>query len=52
MKHKVTIKAEGENASGKSYILTKIKTFLEKEGFEVDDNSLKDEHKITIVNEH
>ena len=52
MKHKVIIKAEGKNASGKTYFLKKIKTFLEKEGFEVNDNSLKGEHKIVIVNEY
>ena len=51
MKHKVTIKAEGNNASGKSYLLKKIKDFLEEEGFEVEDNSLKDNHEIIVINE-
>ena len=52
MKHKVTIKAEGDNASGKSYLLTKIKDFLEEQGFEIDDDSLKDKHEIVVVNEY
>jgi len=51
MKHKVTIKAEGNNASGKSYLLTKIKDFLEEQGFKIDSNSLKDKHEIVVVNE-
>ena len=52
MKHKVTIKAGGDNASGKSYLLTKIKDFLEEQGFEIDDDSLKDSHEIVVVNEY
>ena len=52
MKHKVIIKAEGDNGSGKSYLLKKIKTFLENKGFEIDDDSLKDKHEIVVVNEH
>lgn len=52
MKHKVTIKAEGDNASGKSYLLNKIKVFLEKEGFEVNDKDLKSNHKIIVLNEY
>ena len=51
MKHKVTIKAEGYNGSGKSYLLKKIKTFLEKE-FKINDSSIKDNHEIVVVNEH
>ena len=52
MKHKVIIKAEGDNASGKSYLLEKIKAFLEEEGFEINDDSLKDKHEIVVVNEY
>ena len=52
MKHKITIKAEGNNASGKSYLLEKIKAFLEEEGFEINDNSLKDRHEIVVINEY
>jgi len=52
MKHKVIIKAEGDNASGKSYLLEKIKAFLEEEGFKIDDNSLKNRHKIVVKNNH
>ena len=52
MKHKVTIKAEGNNASGKSYLLKKIKTFLKEEGFKINDNSLKDKHDIVVTNEY
>ena len=52
MKHRVKIKAIGENASGKSYFLKKIKTFLENEGFKVDDKYSKDNHEIVVVNEH
>ena len=52
MKHKVTIKAEGDNASGKSYLLTKIKDSLEKEGFKINDSSLKDKHEIVVDNEY
>jgi len=51
MKNKVTIKAEGDNASGKSYLLKKIKMFLEKE-FKVNDNSLNDKHELVVVNKH
>jgi len=51
MKHKVTIKAEGDNASGKSYLLKKIKMFLEKD-VKVNDSSLNDKHEIVIVNEY
>ena len=52
MKHKVIIKAEGNNDSRKSYLLEKIKAFLEEEGFEIDDNSLKNRHEIVVVNEY
>ena len=51
MKHKVTIKAEGDNCSGKSYLLKKIKMFLEKD-FKVNDSSLNDKHEIVVVNEY
>ncbi|MBU2616674.1 MAG: hypothetical protein KKB79_01690 [Nanoarchaeota archaeon] len=51
MKYKVIIKAEGENGSGKSYLLGRIKNFLEKEGFKVDDSSLKDRHELRVLNE-
>ena len=51
MKHKVIIKAEGENGSGKSYLLKKIKLFLEKE-FKINDTSLKNKHEIVVVNEY
>jgi len=52
MKHKVIIKAEGDNASGKSYLLKKIKDFLEEKGFKIDSNSLKDRHEIVVLNEY
>lgn len=52
MKHKVTIKAEGNNASGKSYLLKKIKTFLKEEGFKINNSSLKDRHEIVVINEY
>lgn len=52
MKRKVTIKAEGNNASGKSYLLKKIKTFLEEEGFKISGGSLKDKHNIVVTNEY
>lgn len=48
MKHKVTIRAEGDNSSGKSFLLKKFKEFLEKEGFKV---NLKDEHELVVLNE-
>ena len=51
MKHKVIINAEGDNASGKSYLLNKIKIFLEKD-FKVNDSSLNDKHEIVVINEH
>ena len=51
MKHKVTIKAEGDNDSGKSYLLNKIKTFLKKE-FKINDSSLKNKHEIVVENEY
>ena len=51
MKHKVIIKAEGDNGSGKSYLLKKIKTFLEKE-FKINDSLLKNKHEIVVVNEY
>ncbi len=52
MKYKVTIKAEGDNASGKSYLLTKIKNYLEEKGFEVDNDSLNEKHEIVVKNEY
>ena len=52
MKHKVIINAEGDNASGKSYLLEKIKTFLENDGFEVNNKALKSNHKIIVLNEY
>ena len=52
MKHKVIIKAEGDNGSGKSYLLKKIKDFLNGEGFNIDDSSMKDKHKIVVENEY
>ena len=51
MKHEITIKAEGDNSSGKSYLLKKIKMFLEKD-LKVNDNSLNDKHEIVVTNEH
>jgi uridine kinase len=51
MKHKVTIKAEGDNGSGKSYLLKKIKSFLEKE-FKVNDGSFNDKHEIVVENKY
>ena len=52
MKHKVIIKAEGNNDSGKSYLLEKIKAFLEEEGFKINDKSLKDKHEIVVINRY
>lgn len=52
MKHKIIIKAEGDNGSGKSYLLKKIKKILEKEGFKINDSSIKDNHEIVVVNEY
>ena len=46
--HKVKIKATGSNASGKSYLLRKIKDFLKSENFKVIDNK----HEIIILNYH
>ena len=39
------------NCSGKSYLLKKIKMFLEKD-FKVNDSSLNDKHEIVVVNEY
>jgi uridine kinase len=52
MKHKIILKAEGDNASGKSYLLNKIKSFLEEEGFKVNDSFLNDKHEIVVMNEY
>lgn len=52
MQYKVKIKAQGDNASGKSYLLTKIKEFLIGEGFKVNESSLKEKHEIVVINEH
>ena len=52
MKHKVIIKAEGDNNSGKSYLLKKIKLFLEENNLKTSDSSLKNNHEIIVVNEH
>jgi len=52
MKHQVILQAIGDNASGKSFLLEKIRDFLTKEGFKVNDKSLKENHKIIVLNEH
>lgn len=52
MKHKVKIQAIGDNASGKSFLLEKIRDFLIKEEFKVNDESLKENHEIIVLNEH
>lgn len=52
MKHQVKIQALGNNASGKSFLLERIRDFLIKEGFKVNDKSLKENHKIIVLNEH
>jgi len=50
IKTKVKIKATGNNGSGKSYLLQKIKSFLEGEGFKIKDNL--DNHELVVFNEH
>jgi len=52
MQHKVKIKAEGDNASGKSYLLSKIRDYLKEEGFKVNESSLKEKHEIVIINDY
>ena len=52
MKYRVTIKAEGDNGSGKSFLLDKIKDFLRKEGFKINDSSLKNNHEIVVMSGH
>ncbi|MBU4308805.1 MAG: hypothetical protein KJ566_03345 [Nanoarchaeota archaeon] len=47
---KIELKAIGNNASGKTRILKKVKSFLEKIGFGVK-FSPKDEHKLLIFGE-
>ena len=50
MKHKVVIKAMGNNASGKSYLLRKIKDFLKSKNFKVE--IMEDKHEIIVLNYH
>ena len=49
MKHEVKIKATGENASGKTYLLEKIIAFLEKEGYKINKKDLKNNHEIKVA---
>ncbi|HQF82763.1 MAG TPA: hypothetical protein PK255_03605 [Candidatus Pacearchaeota archaeon] len=49
MQHEVEIKATGENASGKMFLLEKIISFLEKEGYRINKKGLKDNHEIGVV---
>ena len=52
MKHQIKIKATGDNASGKSFLLRKIKGFLGREGFKIKDDFLEENHEIVVLNEH
>ena len=51
MKTKIILRAIGENRSGKSYLLKKIRDFLKSEGFNVEDKLVDDKHEIVILNQ-
>lgn len=48
----VLIRAFGNSKSGKSYFISKIKKFLEKEGHTVIHDVVKDENGLFIQNKH